>query len=87
MPLNKVCCIFRDNQEVAVVYFRTGYTPDAFPDDEVSDIYPSDNVCVKLCDIFQSIILHFWSYLLLTTCLSHTISLLIFQYWFKVVIP
>uniref|UniRef100_A0A3Q0KUJ8 Glutathione synthetase n=2 Tax=Schistosoma mansoni TaxID=6183 RepID=A0A3Q0KUJ8_SCHMA len=30
--------LFVDNQEVAVVYFRTGYTPDAFPDDETWNV-------------------------------------------------
>ncbi|KAH8862860.1 Glutathione synthetase, chloroplastic, partial [Schistosoma japonicum] len=27
-----------DNQEIAVVYFRTGYTPDAFPDEETWNV-------------------------------------------------
>ncbi|CAH8562502.1 unnamed protein product [Schistosoma turkestanicum] len=30
--------LFVDNQEVAVVYFRTGYTPDAFPDEETWNV-------------------------------------------------
>nr|CAX69328.1 glutathione synthetase [Schistosoma japonicum] len=30
--------LFVDNQEIAVVYFRTGYTPDAFPDEETWNV-------------------------------------------------